>query len=151
VRSPISSKAGAGTSAEPLRLVLDASVVVAAIRAGEPSFAVARRRVDRALCGLDELVSPPLLGIEVAAVLARAKEPEAKIRELIERLTSPPHLVVPLGPARAARVVDIALSGQFRGADVTYVWLAYARRLPLCTLDHEMSERARAFCKVMAP
>jgi predicted nucleic acid-binding protein len=134
-----------------LRLVLDASVVVAAVRPGEPSFAAARGRVDRALRGLDELVIPPLLAIEVAAVLARAKEPEAKIRELVERLTSPPHLVVPLGPGRAARVVDIALSGQFRGADVTYVWLASARRLPLCTLDREMTERARAFCKVIGP
>ncbi len=134
-----------------MRLVLDASVVVAAARHGEPSFAAARARVNRALRGEDELVIPPLLAIEVAASLARVGEPVDKIRELVTRLTSAPHTVVPLGRTRSHHVMDVALSGKFRGADSTYVWLASARRLPLCTLDREMAQRGAKFCKVIAP
>src|SRR4051812_18746136 len=84
-----------------MRLVLDASVVVAAVRSSEPSFAAARARVNRALRGEDELLVPTMLGVEVAASLARVNEPAAKIRELVACLTSSPHEVVPLGRGRA--------------------------------------------------
>lgn len=134
-----------------MRLVLDASVVVAAVRSVEPSFAAARARVNRALRGDDELVVPTLLGVEVAASLARVGEPAPKIRELVARLMSSPHQVVPLGVGRARRAMDMAMVGQLRGADSVYVWLASARRIALCTLDAEMTERAGSFCKVIAP
>jgi predicted nucleic acid-binding protein len=134
-----------------MRLVLDASVVVAAVRGVEPSFAAARARVNRALRGDDELVVPTLLGVEVAASLARVGEPIPKIRELVARLTSTPHHVVPLGTGRARRAMDVAMAGQLRGADAVYVWLASARRIALCTLDAEMATRGPAFCKVIAP
>lgn len=134
-----------------MRLVLDASVVIAAVRSVEPSFASARARINRALRGDDELVVPTLLGVEVAASLARVGEPDAKIRELVGRLTSSPHQLIPLGTGRARRAMDVAMAGKLRGADAVYVWLASARRIALCTLDGEMAERAAAFCKVIAP
>jgi predicted nucleic acid-binding protein len=134
-----------------MRLVLDASVVIAATRSREPSFGAARARIDRALRGDDELVVPSLFGIEVADALARVGEPEPKIRDLIDRLTAPPHDVVTLGASRARRVVDIVISCKLRGADATYVWLASSRRLPLCTLDPDMASRAAAFCNVIPP
>ena len=134
-----------------MRLVMDASVVVAATRSVEPSFAAARARVNRALRGDDELLVPTLLAVEVGASLARVGEPAGKIRELVGRLTSSPHHVVPLGAARARRAMDMAIAGQLRGADAVYVWLASARGVALCTLDREMAERAAPFCKVMRP
>ena len=95
---------------------------------------------------------PTLLGIEISARLARAGESTAKIRDLVARLTSAPHQVVPLGVARARRVMEIAISGKLRAADATYVWLAgHARGIVLCTLDREMADRAAAFCKVIPP
>jgi len=89
--------------------------------------------------------------LEVAGALARLGEPEDKTRDLVARLTSAPHEVIPLGVARAHRAIDVAISGALRGADAVYVWLATSRGLPLCTLDHEMAERAAAFCKVVLP
>jgi predicted nucleic acid-binding protein len=134
-----------------MRLVLDASVVIAATRGSEPSFQAARQRVNRALRGDDELVVPALFGIEVAGALARAGEPDAKIRELVERLTSAPHEVTTMGASRARRAIDIAIRARLRGADAVYVVLAVARRLSLCTLDHEMATRAATQCKVIPP
>jgi predicted nucleic acid-binding protein len=134
-----------------MRLVLDASVVVAAVRHVEPSFAAARATVNRALRGDDELVVPTLLAVEVAASLARVGEPAPKIRELVAHLTSSPHQSVPLGPGRAKRAMELAIAGKLRGADAVYVWLASSRRIALCTLDAAMAERAAAFCKVIGP
>jgi predicted nucleic acid-binding protein len=134
-----------------MRLVLDASVAIAAARTSEPSAAAARARVGRALRSHDELVVPSLFGIEVAGALSRHREPEKKIRDYVARLTASPHEVVPLGAARARRAMEVALAGRLRGADAVYVWLASSRGLPLCTLDQEMAERAAAFCNVVAP
>jgi predicted nucleic acid-binding protein len=134
-----------------MRLVLDASVAIAATRPNEPSFAAARARINRALRGEDELVLPALFGIEVAGALSRVGEPDPKIRDLVDRLTSPPHDVVVLGASRSRRIMDVAMVGKLRATDATYVWLASSRRLALCTLDSEMASRAAALCKVIAP
>ena len=134
-----------------MRLVLDASVAIAAARGSEPSFHSARARINRALRGDDELVIPALFGVEVAGALARAGEAESKILNLVERLMSSPHEVVTMGASRARRAVDLAIRAKLRGADATYVFLASSRRLPICTLDREMAVRAAAYCKVMVP
>jgi predicted nucleic acid-binding protein len=133
-----------------MRLVLDASVAIAAARPQEPSSAEARVRIGHALRGRDEIVVPTLFGIEVAGALARRGEPEEKIRDYVARLTSAPHEVIPLGTARGRRAIDVAITGSLRGADAVYVWLASVRRLPLCTLDAEMAERAARFCKIVS-
>jgi predicted nucleic acid-binding protein len=134
-----------------MRLVLDASVAIAASRTHEPSSASARARVGRALRRFDDLVLPTLFGVEVAGALSRHGEPEGKIRDYIARLTSTPHEVIPFGVARTRRAMDVAIARRLRGADAVYVWLASSRRLPLCTLDQEMAECAGAFCTVIGP
>jgi predicted nucleic acid-binding protein len=134
-----------------MRLVLDASVAIAATRSSEPSFQAARSRLNRALRGDDELVVPTLFGVEVAGALARAGHADSKIRDLVERLMAGPHEVVSMGTSRMRRTVDLAIRAKLRGADATYVALAASRRLPLCTLDHEMAARAAGQCRVMQP
>ncbi len=134
-----------------MRLVIDASVAIAASRVHEPSSAAARGRIGRAFRHQDELVVPALFGVEVAGALSRHGEPEGKIRDYVARLTSAPHAVIALGVARARRAMHVAITGRLRGADAVYVWLAASRGLPLCTLDHEMAERAGAFCNLIAP
>jgi len=86
-----------------MRLVLDASVAIAAARTHEPSSAAARARVGRALRRHDELVVPAIFGVEVAGALSRHGEPEDTIRDYVARLTSAPNEVIPLGAARAPR------------------------------------------------
>jgi predicted nucleic acid-binding protein len=52
-----------------MRLVLDASVAVAAARVGEPAHDAARARLTRILRGADEIVVPTLFSVEVTAAL----------------------------------------------------------------------------------
>ena len=134
-----------------MKLVLDASVVVASMRAGEPSHAPARARVERALQGVDELVEPAIFSVEVAGALARRGIAESDIRDLVQALGRAPHKIVTIGPTRASRAETCAIQNRLRGADALYVWLASARGLPLCTLDREMGDRAAMFCKLVAP
>jgi predicted nucleic acid-binding protein len=134
-----------------MRLVLDASVAVAAMRPSEPAHAAARARIEGALQGADELVEPSIFGVEVAGALARRGTLEPDIVALLQALSRAPHQIVTIGPKRATAAQTAAIKGRLRGADALYVWLASARRLPLCTLDREMAERAPAFCRVISP
>lgn len=134
-----------------MRLVLDASVAIASMRAAEPHHVAARARVERALRGDDELVEPAVFGVEVAGALARRGTPEQDIRDLVLALCRLPHQIVTIGPKGAAAAETRAIQARLRGADALYVWLASARGITLCTLDPEMSQRGGAFCKVIAP
>jgi predicted nucleic acid-binding protein len=84
-----------------MRLVIDASVAIAAMRPAEPDHVAARARVERALRGHDELVEPAIFGVEVAGALARRGTREQDIRDLVLALTRPPHKVVTIGPKSA--------------------------------------------------
>ena len=134
-----------------MRLVLDASVAVASMRATEPAHAAARGQIERALQNVDELVLPAIFPVEVGGALARIGVPEAAIRRLVDSLVRPPHHLVTLGAKRAAAAQAIALKARLRGADALYVWLASARDVTLCTLDREMAARGSLFCNVAAP
>jgi predicted nucleic acid-binding protein len=134
-----------------MKLVLDASVAIAAMRPDEPAHVASRARIERALQGADELVEPPLFRVEVAGALARRGVADADIRALLQALRAPPHRIVTIGPKGSASAETCALLGRLRGADAVYVWLASARGLPLCTLDQEMAQRGAAFCTVIGP
>lgn len=134
-----------------MKLVLDASVAIASMRASDPSHAAARARVERAIQNVDELVLPPIFPVELGGALARLGVPEAEIRRLIDALVRSPHEVVTMGAKRAAAAQVLAMKARLRGADAVYVWLAAARAVTLCTLDHEMTQRGGAFCRVIAP
>jgi predicted nucleic acid-binding protein len=134
-----------------MKLVLDASVAVAAMRTSEPSHAAARARIERAIRNADALLLPPIFPAEVGGALARLGVPEAQIRRLVDALVRSPHEVVTMGPKRAGATQSLAMNGRLRGADAVYVWLANARNVTLCTLDDEMTRRGGAFCTVISP
>lgn len=134
-----------------MRLVLDASVAVAAARPGEPLHSTARARVARVLRGADEIVVPTLFSVEVGAALARAGEPIPAVRTYVDSLVSAASAVVPLGPRAAARARETAMRWQLHAADAVYVWLAAREGLPLCTLDQEIARRGGGACRVIAP
>jgi predicted nucleic acid-binding protein len=134
-----------------VRLVLDASVAVAAARPREPSHAAARARVSRILRGADEVTLPVLFSVEVAAALARAAEPLPAIRAYVDALLAAAVRVAPLGRRSAGRAAETAMRWQLRGADAVYVSLAIAERVSLCTLDRDLARRCAGVCSVISP
>lgn len=128
-----------------MRLVLDASVAVAAARSHEASHAAARARVVRALSGKDDVVVPSIFPIEVGSALARVGEPTGAIRAYVNALLAVVE-VTTIGPRSARQILDIAMSSKLRAADAVFVWLAARRSVPVCTLDQEMAARGAAFC-----
>jgi predicted nucleic acid-binding protein len=134
-----------------MRIVLDASVAIAAQRRAEPSYAASRARLIRFLTGADTVVVPSFFVVEVSGALARLGfDPKAIVR-IVDRLTAPPHEVVTVGPraARAARA--IAIRAKLRGPDALYVWLARREGAPVCTLDREILTRSARFCQAIGP
>lgn len=134
-----------------MRLVLDASVAVAAARPNEPAHAEARARIAAALSGTDEVVVPAIFEIEVASALARVGEPASAIRTYVEAIMAVVSSVATIGPQRAERIRELAISSRLRAADSVYVWLASHEGIPLCTLDKEIVQRGGGLCRVMAP
>jgi len=134
-----------------MKLVLDASVAVAAARPSEPFFAVSNARVMDILTNGHELVLPSLFPVEVAAALARRGHDIGATRRYVDPFTWAPHEIVTLGPKRARLVMDIAMRCKLRAADAVYVWLASRHGLPLCTLDTEIATRAAPLCTVISP
>lgn len=133
-----------------MRLVLDASVAVAAARPGEPAHRAARSRVEGILAGTDTAVVPALFSVEVAASLARAGVRLPAIRRYVKELLDA-SVVIPIGPRAARQARETAMRWRLRAADAVYVWLAVREDVPLCTLDTEIGERAGGACAVTSP
>ena len=133
-----------------MRLVLDASVSVAAARPGEPAHRAARNRVEAVLSGADEIIVPTLFSVEVAASLARVGVALPAIRRFVKELLGGA-AVVPLGPRAARQARETAMRWKLRAADAVYVWLAGREDVPLCTLDGEVQRRARGACTIVSP
>ena len=134
-----------------MRLILDASVAVAAVRSNEPSHAASRARISRVLAGDDEIAVPAIFAIEVGASLARVGESADAVCAYVDALMSVAATVATIGPSRARRIRDVAIASKLRAADATYVWLAAQEGAPLCTLDKEMTQRCGAYCRVIPP
>jgi predicted nucleic acid-binding protein len=81
-----------------MRLVLDASVVVASAKPREPSHAASRARFERALHGVDELVQPALFVVEVSGALARLGFADADVSAILDPICARPHWIVTMGP-----------------------------------------------------
>jgi predicted nucleic acid-binding protein len=134
-----------------VRIVLDASVAIAAQRSTEPSYAASRARLVRFLTGADTVVVPSFFIVEVSGALSRLGFDSKGIGRLVDRLTAAPHEVVTVGPRGAKAARSVAVRGKLRGPDALYVWLAHREGVPLCTLDHEIVTRGARFCQVIAP
>jgi predicted nucleic acid-binding protein len=135
-----------------VKLVLDASVAVAAVRPLEPDHLAARARVSAILMGQDQLVVPSIFPIEVTSALARrAAWPKSQIEDYVARLLAPPSRLVTIGPRRASGAARVAAVTRIRAADALYVWLASREGVALVTSDAEITERAAAVCTVHSP
>lgn len=132
-------------------LILDASVAVAAARPNEPAHVASRARVSRVFQRKDEIVVPAIFPIEVGSALARAGEPPDAVRAYVDALAATALRVFTIGPNAAMRIRDLAIASKLRAADASYVWLAAREKVPLCTLDQEVSRRGAAWCSMVAP
>ena len=134
-----------------MRLVLDASVAIAAERPSEPGYAASRARLLRILTGTDIIVVPSFFVVEVSGALARLGFDGKTIRRFVDRLIAPPHEAATVGPKSANAARAVAIRAKLRGPDALYVWLARREGIPLCTLDREIVVRGAAHCQVIAP
>jgi predicted nucleic acid-binding protein len=133
-----------------VRYVLDASVVVAALRSSEPSHADALRRCTPFFAGHDEIVVPAIFDVEVTSALVRRGVPLASVDRLFAKHFAS-RKVVTIGPRAARRARAIAGSTRLRAADALYVWVAAREGLPLISLDAEVLLRGASVCEVQAP
>lgn len=134
-----------------MRLVLDASVAVAAYRRDEPNHAAARARVQRIQMGRDTLIVPSIFVAEMTASMMRRGMGLAFVEHHVSRLFSRVDECATMGPKRGQKVADMAARTRLRAADAFYVWLAAERRATLITDDIEVIERAAGVCKIAAP
>lgn len=134
-----------------MRIVLDASVAIAAQRPLEASYAASRARVIRFLTGADTVVVPSFFAVEVSGALARLGFDRRTIVRIVDRLTTSPHEIVTVGPRAAMAARAIAIRAKLRGPNALYVWLARREKAPVCTLDREIISRAAGLCEVIGP
>jgi predicted nucleic acid-binding protein len=134
-----------------MRIVLDASVAIAAQRPAEAAYAASRARLVNFLTGVDTVLVPSFFVVEVSGALARLGFDPRAIGRLVDSLTAPPHEVVTVGPRAARAARSIAIRGKLRGPDALYVWLGRREGAPVCTLDREIVARAARFCRLMPP
>jgi predicted nucleic acid-binding protein len=121
--------------------VLDASVAVAALRAGEPGHRAALGRCMPLFAGRDQIVVPAIFDLEVTSALVRRGITPDRVAAFFERHLASRQLVN-IGPraVRAARAIVGAT--RLRAADALYVWVAAHEGVPLITADREVIERA---------
>ena len=130
--------------------VLDASVAVAAVRSGEPSYAAARARLSSVLSGTDDIVVPAIFDAEVTSALVRGNASPDAARRYVDRDLAARKLVT-IGPRAARAISGVAARTGLRAADAAYVWVACVRGLSLVTLDLEIGRRAVGLCRVELP
>jgi hypothetical protein len=143
-----------------VRLVLDSSVVIAAVQPSEPGHPAARALVDRLRGGEPgvELFAPPELWLEVHVVeqrLARSRRgggaPGAALAGLAIAL------VAPDGAAEIASFLE-HLALRMRGrrpmanaTDLVYLWAGWSVGAAVVTLDEGVRGHHGLVCDVTAP
>jgi predicted nucleic acid-binding protein len=147
-----------------VRLVLDSSVIVAAMKPSEPGHADAvdfleRLRSARAR-GRAQVFAPPELWLEARVVAHRiAVRPGHAAPPSVERLLA--GLDVELSPMNSVEEIDALfeqLSRHVRdkahfanATDLAYLWVAWQRSAALITLDRGLLGYHGMVCEVMRP
>jgi predicted nucleic acid-binding protein len=132
-------------------MVVDASVMVSRLVAGDVNHEASRRWLDDHIASGGLLIAPALLLPELAGAIARRTN-RGLARRAIAALLRLPELRVVAIDARLAEVAArLAGDLHLRGADAVYVATAAHLRLPLVTWDAEQRERGAARIRVMAP
>lgn len=135
-----------------MSVTIDASVLVAAMRAAEAENAVSRSFLERLDAREVPIYCPVLAVPETAAAVARRTRDAGLAQEVMGIIETLPRLCfVGLDLSAAKQAAGIAIAHRLRGADSVYVAVAQASEAELITWDTEMLERAAAVVPTMTP
>lgn len=144
-----------------LRLVIDSSVVVTAMRPSEPGHADAldffARLADAQARGDVEVLAPPELWLEVHVATRRAQGAR-DVAPLADPTRELAIATVPLADAASIHDFLAELDARTRhkvpytnATDLVYLWVAWQAGAALVTLDRALLKYHGAVCDVMRP
>lgn len=132
--------------------VVDASVYVALINAGEPEHASCWAWFERVQAAKEALIAPAFLLSEVAAALSRGVGDAELAHRVVRQLRYSGAIeLVAVTSDLAERAAVIAADHRIRGCDAVYVALADLHGDCLVTLDRQQLERASAIVAARKP
>jgi predicted nucleic acid-binding protein len=132
--------------------VIDASVYVALVNAGEKAHAVSWAWFEHTRVTNQPVVAPAILIPEVAAAISRGVGDMALANRIVGQLKGAGVIeLLPVSLALAERAAEIAAGHRIRGCDAVYIAVAEQLGEPLVTLDRQQLERAAAIVEVIGP
>ncbi len=135
-----------------MRLTIDASVFVAALRPSELHNTKSQSLFQSLEVNPAEVICPRLVLAETAATLARTTSSDALGIAALEFVYATPRIaLLDLDNGRADRAARIAVMQRLRGADAVYVQIAEEHETILITWDQEMLARAASLVTVQTP
>lgn len=121
--------------------VLDASLVVAALRKSEPAHAQALKCCTPFFSGQRTFVVPGIFDAEVTSALVRRGVKASRVQRFFRHYLRTRRLIT-LGPRAVKATQAVIATTKLRAADAFYVWVAAREGLPLLTLDEDVLRRA---------
>jgi predicted nucleic acid-binding protein len=132
--------------------VIDASVYISLINAGEEQHASSWEWFESAQAKQEPLSAPVILLAEVAAALSRGVGDSALAQRVVDQLKRSRAIeLIPVTSALAEQAAAIAAEHRIRGCDAIYVALASRLDDSLVTLDRQQLERAPTIVTVRKP
>jgi predicted nucleic acid-binding protein len=132
--------------------IIDASVLVAAVRSEEAQHTAARAWLESALRDEAPLIAPAILLSEVGGAIGRSTGREDLAHRIIHAIETQQAIeLAPITVTLASAAAHLAADLGLRGADAIYVALAVQSREVLVTLDRELVERGGGVVLVQSP
>lgn len=135
-----------------MKLTIDASVFVAAVRNTEPHYADSKNFLATLPAVNAEIFCPTLVMPESSAAIARRLNDADLAMLTVHLIVSQSGLqLVPITKTLAQRAAYIAVRQRLRGADSVYVAVAEESGATLITWDNEMLKRAPGVVTTITP
>jgi predicted nucleic acid-binding protein len=136
----------------PIRLTLDASVVMNAFNPAEAGHAISLQLQTAIQSQAIPVFVPTLLLTEVAATIGRVLGDTPGARDFVLRLSRLPYLrFISLTRPLALTAANLAAEYRLRGADAVYVAVARQFGTTLVTLDDQQRTRAATSVNTRTP
>jgi predicted nucleic acid-binding protein len=132
--------------------IIDASVLVAAVRSEEIEHEAARAWLEAALRDEAPLIAPSILLSEVGGAIGRSTGRPDLAHRIVHAIENQQAIeLAPITVTLASAAAHLAADLGLRGADAIYVALAAQKSEVLVTLDRELVERGGGVVVVQTP